>query len=183
MDAQLKFENEKLERENLEWRQEVDKLRTHLAALERQIARTPEIVELGNRLLPAAAPTPVANVQLDWPQIKRALLADADVLAAVATIIASRPEIRIEVTPKTITFDGDSAKGRLARMVANGLLNQPCKPGVVIKEFVRTGGAIHPSRLSDYLSDFVSCGFLLREGDTYVKAPGLKVTTKELQAV
>jgi hypothetical protein len=115
-----------------------------------------------------------------WPAIRAQILADEPILLKIATL---RPELVIEVTPRVHSYDGSSAKGRLARMVATGLFDQPIKPGVAIKEFKRTGGEIHPSRLSEYLGDFVASGFLLRAGDTYVRAPGLKVTTKELQAI
>jgi len=189
MDAQVKAENTQLQQENAELRRQVGELRKSVEMLTAAARRRGTTPLQGRPLDDDGAIEVKAHEPLPYPassfynEVKERLLADADVLAAVASIITSRPEIRIEVTPKTITFDGDSAKGRLARMVANGLLNQPCKPGVVIKEFARTGGAIHPSRLSEYLGDFVSCGFLLRENDTYVKAPGLKVTTTELRAV
>jgi len=111
------------------------------------------------------------------------LLADGQMLAAVAKVQASRPEIVIELRPRMISYDGSSAKGRIAKMIADGLLDEPCKPGVIIKEFKRTGGEIHPSRLSNYLSEFVSDGMLIRDDGLYQKAPGRKVTKTELQAL
>lgn len=200
MDAALKQERDNLKAENQELREQIRELKAQVAQVHNKIPKTeleswgierrPGTTPLKGRPLdddgaikfskPGDLPYPASSFYLE---VRERLLKDADVQAALVKITASRPEILIELTPKTITFDGGSPKGRLARMVANGLFNEPIKPGVAIKEFKRTGGEIHPSRLSEHLGEFVVNGFLLREGDTYVKAPGLKVTTKELQAV
>jgi len=198
MDAELKRQNEHYAEtiSNMQktlglLKTENEQLRAQLAQVEAKIPKTElaswgvETQRLGEAVTktsdvpfgpPSASSLPLGT----WPAIRAQILSDDAILAKIATL---RPEILIEVTPKTMAFDGDSAKGRLARMVARGLFDEAIKPGVAIKEFARTGGAIHPSRLSEYLGDFVSAGFLTREGDTYVKAPGLKVTTKELQVV
>lgn len=64
------------------------------------------------------------------------------------------------------------------------LRDQPVKPGVIVKEFARTGQSVHPSRLSEYLADFVQMGILYREeGNQYVKAPGCKIGSKTLEVV
>lgn len=181
VDEKLKAENNQLRQENADLRRRIDLLEK--AATEYLQNRPVRFEELPRFEMPPPA-TPVYGLPENWlQQVREKILQDAVVQAALVKITATRPEILIEIEPRVFPFDGASAKGRLARMIANGLFDQPAKPGVAIKEFTRTGGAIHPSRLSEYLSEFVSLGFLLREGDTYVKAPGLKVTTKELIAV
>ena len=211
MDVKVHEENERLQQARIGDSEIINRLMTENEQLHVQVTALEDAIRaLGQQLAEPDVPdkrrhgtTPLRGRPLDedggiefrkpsplpldqgefYATFRARILADATVLAAVAKITALRPEILIELEPRTVTFDGASAKGRLARMVANGLFDQPAKPGVAIKEFARTGGAIHPSRLSEYLSEFVSSGFLLREGDLYVKAPALKVTTRELSAV
>lgn len=141
----------------------------------------------GARITPATAPVTAADNGLpeNWlQQVREKILQDADVQAALVKIMAVRPEIVVELHPKTVTIDGDSPRGRLAKMIAQGLLDQPVKPGVIVKEFARTGQSVHPSRLSEYLADFMSMGIVTREeSGTYQKAPGVVVGTKVLEAV
>lgn len=140
----------------------------------------------GTRFPPVdGQPVPGALTQAEtaaalWPELRRRILEDVGVLAAVASL---QSEVVIEVVPRVVQIDGASPRGRLAKMIAQGLLDQPIKPGIVIKEFARTGGQIHPSNLSRLLSEFTSLGLItVEDGGTYVKAPGLKVTTRTLEA-
>ena len=203
MDAKLKQDNEILTKENQLLKQEITELRQQIRDMGKDLGWTPEQSSTPPPLPERrAGTTPLRGRPLDddgkieffkpgapgsqsleYELFKQRLLADADVLAAVAKILTNQPEIVIESRPKVLVFDGDTPKGRLAKMIADGLLDTPVKPGIIIKEFRRTGTEIHPSRLSTQLSEFVSNGFLLREGDLYVKSPTVKITTKELQAV
>jgi len=192
VDEKLKADNDQLRRENAELRTSLDEIQRQLAAhgttvVDRSTGTQAEFQRdfsgRGVRILPANANV-VAGLPADWlQQVREKILADADVQVALLRIKAQRPELIIELTPREVAFATDNPRGRLAKMIAEGLLDQPVKPGVIINEFARTGGSVHPSRLSEYLGDFVQMGMVTREdGGTYVKAPGLKVSTRTLQA-
>ena len=134
-------------------------------------------------MTPPGASASEETIDAFYHGIRARILQDAGVQAALVKISARAPELVVELTPREVTFATDNPRGRLAKMIAQGLLDQPVKPGVIINEFARTGGSVHPSRLSEYLGDFVQLGMVTREeGGLYVKAPGLKVTTRTLEA-
>lgn len=116
--------------------------------------------------------------------IKRRLVHDPELVQLLLQVQAAHPAIRVAIVPKVIDLDGDSPRGRLARMIANGMTDAPVRAGVFIKEFARTGTSIHPSRLTEHLSALVDQRVLVRGGDgagtTYQIAPGVTVTTTTL---
>lgn len=205
MDAELKAENERLRVEIQTLRQELKETQERLNTV--QMERRPGTGRLHGRPLDEdgaiefTKPPTQADFQKDfsgrgaripptdaaialplgtWPAIRAQILADEAILVKIAQL---QPTLVVELTPREVTFATDNPRGRLAKMIAQGLLDQPVKPGVIINEFARTGGSVHPSRLSEYLGDFVQLGMVTREdGGLYVKAPGLKVTTRTLQA-
>ena len=196
MDAELKRQNERLERENAEWREEAAALRKQVDTLQRQLqeihAKIPK-TELESWNVPPAPsadpqPTPrerpltATSLPLGtWPAIRAQILSDEQVLMKLATL---RPEIEITVERRVQAIEGGSLKGRVAGLIARGWINsEPKRPGEINKELNRTGGQVHPANLGRALNDFVLDGFLTRENDGYAKAPAIKVTTRELQAV
>jgi len=189
MDTQLREENERLKQEVADLRAALNSATVRMDRMATQYGAPAPPTAAVDLARESVRPGPSGNGGLPgtyeevYAHIRNMLLADGQMLAAVAKVQASRPEIVIELRPRMISYDGSSAKGRIAKMIADGLLDEPCKPGVIIKEFKRTGGEIHPSRLSNYLSEFVSDGMLIRDDGLYQKAPGLKVTKTELQAL
>lgn len=211
VDEKLKAENDQLRQRNGELLGEIEQLRERLAKLEKAsteflAARTRPFTipteeaptrragttPLHGRSLDengavAFTPVPIApsdgGLPLDWlQQVREKILQDAEVQVALLKISVQRPEIVVEITPRAVAMDASTPRGRLAKMIAHGLLDQPVKPGVILKEFERTGGNVHPSRLSEYLADFVQMGMVTREeGNLYMKVPGIKITTRELQ--
>lgn len=116
--------------------------------------------------------------------IKRRLGTDPELQAVLLQVQAARPEIVVQITPRVITIDGSTPRGRLARVIANGFLDVGRKSGEIRAEINQTGSEIVPSRMSEYLADFVTQGFLARTpGDRYIRSAGLKVSTRELTAV
>lgn len=192
VDAQLKADNDRLTGENQTLRDRITELETqinvirsvHESAPPRRAGTTP----LHGRPLDddgkIAFTSPIPGLPTDWlQQVRNKILADATVQAALIKIMTTQPEIVIEVHPRMVTIDGSSPRGRLAGMIANGLLDTGVKPGVIIREFARTGAQIHPSNLSKILDEFVTAGYLTREGTEYQKTAALKITKTELQAV
>jgi len=194
MDAELKAENDRLRgeiatlRETLaEWERGAEGL-TRLAPPATQADYQKDFSGRGSRIPPAGAeggltpPLPASSPLNDlnyWPLLKQRILADADVQVALLKIKAQRPELIIESVIQEVAYSTDNPRGRLAKMIGAGIMDTPIKPGVIIKEFARTGGAVHPTRLSEYLGEFVRMGMVTREdGGTYVKAPGLKISAR-----
>lgn len=184
MDAQLKADNEKLQRENVELRRQVSDLVARLDSRVHAETRRdyddptgPVPSRVRQELRDHADTLPLGT----WPAIRAQILNDEQVLTKIATI---RPEIVVETAPRVQTLDGSSLKGRLAKLIAAGFFDEPIKAGVANKELNRTGGSVHPANLGRALNDFVLDGYVTREnGDQYQKARALKITARELTAV
>jgi hypothetical protein len=128
-------------------------------------------------------PLPMTSALEFYEAFKARILVDVDVLGVIAKIAATRPEIIVEITPRVQTLKGDSLYGRLGRLIAEGYFDQPQLARDTNKELDRTGGMVHSGNLSKAFTKFVQEGFLVRSGDGYQRAPNLKVSTTELQAV
>jgi hypothetical protein len=119
-----------------------------------------------------------AQVEKLYTQIKHRLLDDLRVDPVFVQLLANVSEIVVELTPRVMTLDGDSLKGRVARLIAGGFFNEPKRQGAARSELVRTGPDCNSGNLSRAMTEFVADGFLTRDGESFVKAPGVKVTEK-----
>jgi hypothetical protein len=135
--------------------------------------------------VPAGEPQPGAverinadQVEKLYQQIKNRLLDDLRVDPVFVQILANVSEIVVELTPRVVTLEGDSLKGRVARLIAGGFFNEPKRQGAARSELVRTGPDCNSGNLSRAMTEFVADGFLTRDGESFVKAPGVKVTEK-----
>jgi len=114
-----------------------------------------------------------------YQAIRARLLEDEPILLKALT---THPELIVEVTPRVVTVEGDTAKGRVARLMAAGWFDSPRAVGAVRSELARTGkdpgggGA-----LGIMLNNFVADGFFVREGSAFVLSPRVKVSERELQ--
>jgi len=101
-------------------------------------------------------------------------------------LIMQRPELVVEFEPRVVTISGNTSgttRERVARLIALGWFDEAKTTGGTRRELTRTGADPGGGgTLSDVLASYVRDGFLTREGDGYSKAPGLKVTEKELVA-
>lgn len=114
-----------------------------------------------------------------YQAIRARILEDEPILLKVLT---THPELVVEVTPRVMTVEGDSMKGRVTRLMAKGWFDQARETGDVRKELARTG--TDPGgggTLGIMLNRFVSDGFFVREGAAFVLAPGVKVSERELR--
>lgn len=116
-----------------------------------------------------------------FEQFKKWLLDDLREDPVFVQLLAQRPELVVEFTPRRVTLQGDSLRGRLARLMAQGWFATPRAVGTCRAELKRTGADPGGGgNLSQALIDFKKDGFLTTEGDAYVLAPDVKVTEKEL---
>lgn len=131
---------------------------------------------------------PVGKLQIDrdnleaiYLEIKNRLIDDMRTDPILLKLVAAQPEILIELEPTVIEMEGTSLKGRIARLIGQGFVDEQRKAGGIRAELARTGSDVNSGNLSRALSDFVREGLLTFEaGDTYRRAPGLKVTEKRL---
>lgn len=130
---------------------------------------------------PAAADV---DFEVLYQKVKRRLLNDLQVDPIFVKLLATQPEIMVEIEPRIVTIDGSSLKGRVARLMAAGWFKEARKSGAVRSELTRTGNDPGSGgRLSEALSEYVIQGFLTREGEAYMLAPGVKVSEKVLEVV
>jgi hypothetical protein len=98
-------------------------------------------------------------------------------------LLANQPELVVEITPKLVTLEGSTLKGRVGKLIAAGFFEGGKRHGEARTELTRTGSEPNSGQLSTLFSEFVRDGFLEKTpGDRYIKSPGLKVTEKRLEA-
>lgn len=136
-------------------------------AVERPVPRAAAIV--------AAAPVGDDEEAL-YQRFKARLVAEAP---TILTVHLEAPEIRVQETRETIEADGNTPRGRVARLIASGYFDEAKKPGTVRAEMVRTGSDPGSNLGRDHLDKLVIMGFLTREGDGYIVAPAAKSRIKK----
>lgn len=100
---------------------------------------------------------------------------------AVLKVIAQQPEIRVELRPETITMDGKTLPGRIARLVADGFFQIPRRHVDAKRELERTGPAVHNGNLTREIKSLVQKGFLTDEAAGYAAVPAMKVNIVEVR--
>jgi hypothetical protein len=137
-----------------------------------------ESAQVRNRSSEGAASNGLVDEAL-YQAIRARILEDEPILLRALT---THPEIVVEVTPRVMTVEGSTMKGRVVRLMAGGWFGHAREVGEVRRELARTGtdpgggGA-----LGIMLSKFVVDGFFIREGNAFVLAPGVKVSERELR--
>lgn len=116
-----------------------------------------------------------------YQRFKERFIEEARIDPVLLHLIATRPEIVVEVEPRVVKVDGSSAKGRVARLMAQGWFTEPRAVAAVRAELKRTGSDPGGGgTLYDVLGAFKRDGFLVDEAQGYKIAPGVKVTEHEL---
>lgn len=115
---------------------------------------------------------------------KEQLIADASEHPALLCIITQRPELEVRVKRQVVEADGDSLRGRIGRLIADGFFDQPQGPSATIAELRRRGaGDDVKFNTSKELVALTAMGFLVRLGKTsdtrYEAVPGMKVNIVE----
>ncbi len=142
-------------------------------------AVAPEMADLAGKLRLEAG-----QLELLYQAMKRRFIEELPDDPILVRLVASRPEIVVEIERRTVTLSASTLKGRLARMIVGGWFDAKRTTGGTRTELSRTG--TDPGgggQLSTALGEMVRDGFLVREGDGYARAVGLKVSEKEIGAV
>ncbi len=111
-----------------------------------------------------------------YREFKARFINDAKIDPILLHLIQSRPEIVVEIERQVVRVDGTTLKGRVARLIAGGYFGEMRLTGTVKKELMRTGPEPNGGNLSTTLGGLVTDGFLTRDGDGYIAAPGCTVS-------
>lgn len=118
----------------------------------------------------SALPTLPDDEEAMFQRFRARIMSDPKVLSVLTT----QPELRIEVTTETITMDGKSLNGRIARLLHNGYMKTATKHAEIYKELNRTGPEVNSGNLSRAMKLFVKLGFVTDEADGFREVPGMK---------
>jgi hypothetical protein len=124
------------------------------------------------------------DLEAVYRYVKKRLIDDMAIDPILLQLMTSRPELEILVEPRRVSLDGSTLRGRVAKLLGNGFLKEPRKLYAIRQELARTG--TDPGgggNLSTTVSDLVKDGFLLREGEGFMLAPGVKVSTRDVEVV
>jgi hypothetical protein len=95
--------------------------------------------------------------------------------AGILELLVARPELCVKVKRPTVTMDGESIIGRIARLIHDGYFSNPKNSSTVQKELKRRGCDQPTTNLYKPLNRLTEMGFLTFEPDGYQSVPGMKV--------
>lgn len=118
-----------------------------------------------------------------YQKIKRRLIDECRVDPILLTLLTTSNAIEVQVEPRVESITASTLRGRVARLMASGFFKETRVTFAVRKELTRTGADPGGGgALAGHLSTFVADGFLVRDGDGFQMAPGVKVTENILEA-
>jgi hypothetical protein len=200
--ATLQAELTQLRRENADLRTEIARM---VGARDREpppgdrrsaeAARPPADARDGNpparrlteRESPAAHPGPddafvdgaLAAFDQFYGRIKARLIADLPSDPRVMEIVLARPELRVKVERHVITVDGETLRGRLARLLADGYFNEAQTTSTAMQELSRRGFNTAPPNVAKELGELARMGFLTRDNKWYRAVAEMRVNIVE----
>jgi hypothetical protein len=117
-----------------------------------------------------------------YQRFRARMIDDAKLDPILLHLLINQPEIIVEYEKTVETIEGSTLRGRVARLIARGFMDEPKTTGNVRTELTRTGPEPNSGGLSTTLAALVGLGFLTRAGEGWVKAPGVKVTEKAIES-
>ncbi len=112
-----------------------------------------------------------------YQRFKARLLKDAPALIKLLTL---KPEIEVTVERQVLQVDGQSLRGRLAKLIADGFFDVGRTNREAVKELARTGKTAHDSNVLREVRELISMGFLYRTaGDRFQSVANAKVNVVE----
>lgn len=182
---ELRATNERLERENAKLLKRVEELSRTVAAAADAVEVAPAKAKRGDR---APAPGDNGHVSEEMYQAIRARLVKDPV---VLRVVATKPQLDVEVTREVITAKGDTLRGRVAGLIATGYFAEGVTGVTVQKELARRGKDPGPGNTYAELDRLAEMGFLTieqgwddrqRPRKEYRAVPEMKVNIREERA-
>jgi hypothetical protein len=187
----MRDENARLDRELSETREkltnayeQIEGLEARLERLERPTAPSSNDKVRESALASGRLPTgdtgstPVGAIDEDelYRRIKARLVKEAP---AILRVLTEKPELRVEVEIPTITVKGDTLRGRIGRLIAEGFYDRGATSPGTQKELARRGKDPGVTNMARELNELAALGFLtIEEGQDERSRP-----RKEYRAV
>lgn len=162
-------EARELRRANQDLTRQVGDLTKRLEGLTTEKIRKPM------EAFPAArSATILSDADALYAEFKRRLIEDGD--PQIVRLLQTKPEINVVVERKTVEIDGQSLKGRVARLVSTGFYDKGAMHSGTRTELKRTGPDVNSGNLSTTLASFVKDGFLTLEAENkFTAVAGMKI--------
>jgi hypothetical protein len=184
------------EREAQELRDENTRLRTRIEELEKTLGIDPATAGLRQRAqneralsggpvaagrpdpvsVPLASPNGHVDEEALFQRFRERLIVEAPAALRVLTL---RPELEVEVRRQTITVDGASLRGRIARAIAAGFFEKSRTSADVLAELEKRGSRPSNIELANELKALTEMGFLTRENKWFSLVPEMRVNVVE----
>ena len=78
-------------------------------------------------------------------------------------VLTQRPELEVHVQRQVIDVDGGTLRGRIARLLADGLFDEAQTTSSVLGELSKRGFNTAPPNVSKELGELARMGFLTRD--------------------
>lgn len=158
---------------------EIAAAKTRGAAIGAQIVDAREV----GRTMPG--PFEEAEKERLYQSFKARLLEELPVDPVLLALVVTRPEIRMILHPREFKLDTTTLRGRICKLVADGVITTaPIKRAEINAALSRTGATPAGNRFSEAVTSLVNEGVLVRGDDDgiYMAAPGLKITKDAIEA-
>ncbi|HXO84679.1 MAG TPA: hypothetical protein VN803_04055 [Gemmatimonadales bacterium] len=190
----LREENARLTRENADLRQRIEKIesaayrshgdRTSAGAADRQPAaardRASDLAAPSGPPRVAAAGDGLNGNEALYQQLLARLVGDAAKDPILLKVLTQRPELQVHVQRQVIEVDGETLRGRIARLMADGLFEREAQTtSTVLGELARRGFTTAPPNVAKELGELARMGFLTRDNKWYRGVPDMKVNIVE----
>lgn len=190
----LRDENARLVRENADLRARMERLeagadrhdrgRAPARAADREPAaardRAPDLAAASGPSAAGAAAIPLNGIEAAYTQLLARLVNDAAKDPILLHVIAARPELKVSVKRQVIDVDGETLRGRIARLMAAGFFEGEAQTtSTVLGELQRRGFTTAPPNVSKELGELTRMGFLTRDNKWYRGVPEMKVNILE----
>lgn len=133
-----------------------------------------ELVEL-----PAAT---AADTEELYQSFKARLITDALTDPAILKLLVSQPQIRVEIERRTVTADGDSLSGRVARLVVDGWFDEVRGSTATAAEMAKRGWSHDYRHVDRAARTLAEKGFLRIEDGKFVSVRGMKAHITVVEA-
>ncbi|HZP61599.1 MAG TPA: hypothetical protein VFB27_14840, partial [Opitutaceae bacterium] len=89
----------------------------------------------------------------------------------ILRILTQRPELEVKVTRPVMEVDGATLRGRIARLIVEGFLNEAKTAYAVFQELQRLGAKVAKPSVYGEMEKLAVAGFVTKEADGFKKAP------------
>ncbi len=116
------------------------------------------------------------DVDALYQAIKARLIDEAP---AILQVMVGRPELAIHITRATITVDGDTLRGRIARLITEDFFSKARTSAEVLSELERRGDKPSNIELGNELKALMKLGFFTRDNKWLSLVPDMVVNVVE----